>query len=131
MSDPIVTHETKATDWERVEVAYSYEDLLETWTEDAPGVVRPLVLRCQALEAERDEAFALVTSALEDRPMSNGEYAHLGYCSGSRQQPAGTPGISCCCHPLRRQAEAEVARLTAELQKMAAERDGLAERLRK
>lgn len=53
MSKPITIHERRAVEWREQEVSYTYEELLELFGDDDCSVVRPLVLRCMALEQER------------------------------------------------------------------------------
>lgn len=53
MSDPITIKERRAVEWREQEVSYTYEELLELFGDDDCSAVRPLVLRCMALEQER------------------------------------------------------------------------------
>jgi len=65
MSQPIHVRETEATGYRTVDKAYTYEELLAIFDGDN-NCVRPLVLRCQDLEARCDRlAKALWDAACE------------------------------------------------------------------
>lgn len=82
-----------------------------------------LAAELATVKAERDqlqeamiESMDWANSFATGTPMRNGEHAHLLICSGSRQHPAGTVGMSCCCNPRVKKLEAELTRLRGYVQ---------------
>lgn len=45
-----------------------------------------------------------MTALLEGKPLENGLYVHHPFCNGDRRKPAGTPGVTCSCKVVSRDA---------------------------
>jgi hypothetical protein len=91
------------------------DEFIPSWREELTEAYH-LRKRVEALEQERDAASEFARCVMEEKPLPSGQYPHLGYCSGDRRKPAGTRGISCCCLPSMRRAEAALGDAVARRQ---------------
>ena len=58
---------------------------------------------------------------LQGKPLANGEWPHLLWCSGDRRKPPGSRGVSCCCKPPVPEEREPVAWVSLDSLEMAVE----------
>lgn len=61
-----------------------------------------------------------MTALLEGKPLPSGLYVHHPFCNGDRRKPAGTPGVTCSCKVVSREALTQQAQELAYWKQQAA-----------
>jgi hypothetical protein len=67
-----------------------------TLRDDAKALRKAAALLHEEREPTSEDALLLY---LQGKPLANGDWPHLLWCSGDRSKPPGSRGVTCCCKP--------------------------------